>query len=111
MFRATLLALVASAAAFKLPATPPKVEHAKSAACAAALSALLIASPVSAGTQEAAVALADAAYPLVGSLQSKTVGPLAGKVVSLGLSGNPKEIIKAIDMVRLLWLSRTLFFS
>ena len=41
--------------------------------------------------------MADGLYPIVGGLQAKAVGPLAGKVVSLAATGDPKEIIKTID--------------
>ena len=101
--RVSLALLAVSASAYRLPTGPkkntPAVEQAKVAAVAAALSASLIAGPaVASPTSDAAVALADAAYPIIGELQSKTVAPLTGKVVSLALTSNSKEIIKTIDM-------------
>lgn len=102
MLRATLVLLACSASAFRLPTPPPtKVSNpAKAAVVAGALGAMLAgAPPAFAGSAtEAAVNLADAAYPIVGDLQAKTVAPLTGKVVSLALTSDSKNIIKTIDM-------------
>ena len=53
--------------------------------------------PKNAAVEEAALKLADALFPVVGSLQAKTVAPLASKAVALATTGDPKEIIKTID--------------
>ena len=45
----------------------------------------------------AALELADALYPVVGNLKASAVAPLASKVVSVGATGDPKEIMKTID--------------
>mmetsp|Transcript_87052 Transcript_87052/g.137393 ORF Transcript_87052/g.137393 Transcript_87052/m.137393 type:complete len:454 (+) Transcript_87052:55-1416(+) len=42
--------------------------------------------------------LADSLIPIVRDLQAKTVGPLAGKAVKAAVTGNPKEIVKTINL-------------
>jgi len=42
--------------------------------------------------------LADSLIPIVRELQAKTVGPLAGKAVNAAVTGNPKEIVKTINL-------------
>lgn len=92
-----VLLLVAGASGLRLPTLPRVTEHAKAAGAAAALSALLVAAPVSAGVSEAAKDLTDAAYPIIGSLQKDKVAPLASKAVGVALTASPREIIKTVD--------------
>ena len=73
MFRFLLIACIAAASAFKLPTSLPSSEQCKAAGVAAALSTMLVATPVSAGVPEAAIELTDAAYPIIGSLKKDTV--------------------------------------
>ena len=47
--------------------------------------------------EQAALGLADALYPIVSNLEAKAVAPLAAKLVAVGTTGDPKEIIKTID--------------
>jgi len=53
--------------------------------------------PKNAAVEQVALELADGLYPIVQGLQAKPVAALAGKVISLAASGDPKEIIKTID--------------
>lgn len=48
--------------------------------------------PKNAAVELVALELADGLYPIVQGLQGKPVAALAGKVVSLAASGDPKEI-------------------
>jgi hypothetical protein len=41
--------------------------------------------------------LAEALYPLVASVKADDIGPFASKLVELGATGDPKEIIKTLD--------------
>lgn len=94
-----LLVILAATATDALRISPPKqlLERAKAATAATALSALLVANPVSAGVPEAAKDFTDAAYPIIGSLKKKEVAPLASKAVGVALSASPQEIIKTVD--------------
>ena len=53
--------------------------------------------PQNAAVTSAAVRLADASYPLVKGLTARSVAPLASKAVSLGTTGDPKQIIRTLD--------------
>jgi len=53
--------------------------------------------PKNRAIEDKALELADGLYPLVQSLQAKTVAPLASKTVALAATGDPKEIIRTID--------------
>ena len=53
--------------------------------------------PKNQAVEQSAMRFADALYPLVRDLQVESVAPLASKVVALGATGDPKEIIKTID--------------
>ena len=97
MFRFLLIAFIAAASAFKLPTSLPSTEQCKAAGVAAALSTMLVATPVSAGVPEAAIELTDAAYPIIGSLKKDTLAPLASKAVAVALTASPKEIIATVD--------------
>ena len=48
--------------------------------------------PKNAAVEQVALELADGLYPIVQGLQAKPVAALAGKVVALAASGDPKEI-------------------
>ena len=48
--------------------------------------------PKNAAVEQVALELADGLYPIVQGLQAKPVAALAGKVISLAASGDPKEI-------------------
>ena len=48
--------------------------------------------PKNAAVEQVALELADGLYPIVQGLQGKPVAALAGKVISLAASGDPKEI-------------------
>ena len=53
--------------------------------------------PGHAGIPEAATDLADAVYPILGSLKKEKVAPLASKAVGVALTASPKELIKTVD--------------
>ena len=95
--------LVPSASALRLPAqctfsVDDACGWANATAAGALLSTALLVAPVSAATiQETTVNFADASYPIVKNLKAKQVSPLATKLVNLGITGNPTEIIKTID--------------
>ena len=72
--------------------------EANAAAAGALLSVALLTQPVNAATiQEASINFADATYPVVKNLKAKQVSPFATKLVGLGITGNPTEIIRTID--------------
>jgi hypothetical protein len=70
---------------------------------ALALGAIVLGAPRPASAyeltfQQEAQVVADALIPIVRDLKSKTVAPLAGKAVSAGVTGDPKEIVKTINL-------------
>jgi len=69
------------------------------ASAAIAFSAILMAAatPAYASTASAIKDFTDAAYPIIGSLDKKTVAPLTGKAIQVALTANPKDIINTID--------------
>mmetsp|Transcript_104740 Transcript_104740/g.184961 ORF Transcript_104740/g.184961 Transcript_104740/m.184961 type:complete len:467 (+) Transcript_104740:105-1505(+) len=86
------------------PQLPNKREQAMKASRRDVLGlALLLAAPFSARSadvsfQQEAVIFADSLIPLVRELKAKEVAPLAGKSVSAAVTGDPKEIVKTIDL-------------
>jgi hypothetical protein len=70
---------------------------------ALALGALVLGAPHPASAyeltfQQEAQVFADSLIPIVRGLKAKQVGPLAGKAVSAAVTGDPREIVKTINL-------------